>query len=259
MKKLYFLLASFVITMSVNAQIYSENMGTSASGNPLVSAFTGYQRSAPISYSGTGDVRTTGASTGYVGASGSDCIFFAASGGKTFIISGIDTSSTDTSILALKFGFSSSQLNKNLTVETSTDGGGTWVPLVTVSNPNTSWALKSVTSGIPSSSTLSLRFNGLDASSGGMRIDDVSISNTTLAVSDLNSTKINLVKNSLVKDAIQFSSKANVQIVNTAGQVVKNASVTENTVLNVSSLSKGVYFVTAIVDGKKVSQKIIKD
>jgi hypothetical protein len=90
-------------------------------------------------------------------------------------------------------------------------------------------------------------------------IDNVKITTGTLAVGDVKSTKVSLVKNTSVKESLQFGSKADIQIVNMAGQVVKNASVNENTILNVSSLAKGVYFVTATVDGKKVSQKIIKN
>ena len=55
-----------------------------------------------------------------------------------------------------------------------------------------------------------------------------------------------------------FNAKADIQILNMNGQVVKTASVNENTSLEVSSLAKGMYVVTANVNGKAVSQKIIK-
>ena len=42
------------------------------------------------------------------------------------------------------------------------------------------------------------------------------------------------------------------------GQVVKSASVNENTSLNVADLAKGMYIVTGTVNGKAVSEKIIK-
>ncbi|NPA09722.1 MAG: T9SS type A sorting domain-containing protein [Chlorobi bacterium] len=266
MKKIYSLFAAvlFAITASAQTTIYTENMGTTASGNPLVTAFTGWQNTTPIAYSGTADVRTTGASTGYTGASGSDCIFFAAAGGRTFIVSGINTSAASSSNLQLNFGFSSSQASKNLTVETSIDGGANWSPLVTVSNANTSWALKTVTSGIPANSNLSLRFTGLDASSGGMRIDDVSIINNagTLAVTDLSTVKGgNFVKNTFVKnDEITFGSAAkDVKVYNMLGQIVKTASVKENESVSVAELQKGNYIVTGTVNNKPVSQKILKD
>ncbi|MGS0748317.1 T9SS type A sorting domain-containing protein [Halpernia sp. GG3] len=83
--------------------------------------------------------------------------------------------------------------------------------------------------------------------------------NTTLSVSDLNSSKVSLVKNTSVKESLQFGSKSDIQIINMTGQVVQKASVDENTVLNVSTLNKGIYIVTGVVNGAKISQKIIKD
>ncbi len=43
-----------------------------------------------------------------------------------------------------------------------------------------------------------------------------------------------------------------------AGQVVKTASVSENQSLNVSDLQQGTYIVTGTVNGKNVSEKVIK-
>ena len=83
--------------------------------------------------------------------------------------------------------------------------------------------------------------------------------NSVLAVSDVNSAKITLVKNSNVNKTIVFGAKANVQIISANGQVVKTASVSENTNLDVSSLSKGLYIISADLNGQKVSQKIIKN
>ncbi|MCZ2082953.1 MAG: lamin tail domain-containing protein [Flavobacteriales bacterium] len=81
----------------------------------------------------------------------------------------------------------------------------------------------------------------------------------SLAVTDVNGVKINLVKNTNVNNTIVFGAKANVQILNVNGQVVKTASVVENTNLDVSSLAKGMYIISADVNGQKVSQKIIKN
>ena len=83
--------------------------------------------------------------------------------------------------------------------------------------------------------------------------------NSVLAVSDVNSAKITLVKNSNVNKTIVFGAKANVQIISANGQVVKTAVVSENTNLDVSSLPKGMYIISADVNGQKVSQKIIKN
>lgn len=89
------------------------------------------------------------------------------------------------------------------------------------------------------------------------QVDNVNIS-SSLAVGDISKSKINLVKNTIVKDVITFGAKANVKIINLNGQVVKSVSVDNGSSLNVSSLQKGVYIVTAEVNGDAVSQKIIK-
>ncbi|MCZ2085789.1 MAG: hypothetical protein LC112_16085, partial [Flavobacteriales bacterium] len=47
--------------------------------------------------------------------------------------------------------------------------------------------------------------------------------NATTAVVDVNATKLNLVKNTVVANAIMFTTKADVQILNMNGQVVKTA------------------------------------
>lgn len=89
-------------------------------------------------------------------------------------------------------------------------------------------------------------------------VDSVSWTAPTLAVGDVIATKVNLVKNTVVENNILFAAKADVQILNMSGQVVKTASVNENTSLDVTSLAKGMYVVTATVNGKAVSQKIMK-
>ncbi|MNY07215.1 hypothetical protein D3C86_1400110 [compost metagenome] len=80
-----------------------------------------------------------------------------------------------------------------------------------------------------------------------------------MAVTDFSKSKYSLVKNTVIGEAIAFAKTADIQIINTAGQVVKAAKVTEGSTLNVSSLAKGVYIVTGTVNGEKVSQKVIKN
>ncbi len=81
---------------------------------------------------------------------------------------------------------------------------------------------------------------------------------TSLSTNEVSFAKINFVKNTVVTNEVSFLKDAKVQIINLSGQVVKSASVKENQSLNVSELPKGVYIVTGVVDGKAVSQKIIK-
>lgn len=90
-------------------------------------------------------------------------------------------------------------------------------------------------------------------------IDDVSwTAPSNLSVASFEKAKETLVKNTVVTNEVSFLKDAKVQIINLSGQVVKSASVKENQSLNVSELPKGVYIVTGVVDGKVVSQKIIK-
>ncbi len=90
-------------------------------------------------------------------------------------------------------------------------------------------------------------------------IDDVSwTAAPTMAVGDVNASKARLVKNTVVDTNIIFAAKADVKVINANGQVVKTASVNENSTLDVASLAKGMYIVTGTVNGQAVSQKIIK-
>lgn len=90
-------------------------------------------------------------------------------------------------------------------------------------------------------------------------IDDVSwTAYVTMAVVDATKGKANLVKNTIVANELIFGTAGKVSVVNMNGQVVKTAEVSENSRLDVSSLAKGTYVVTAVVNGQTVSQKIIK-
>ncbi len=89
-------------------------------------------------------------------------------------------------------------------------------------------------------------------------LDNFLINSSSLAVVDINKSKTALVKNTSVSDNLFFAKTADVKIINTAGQVVKEVKATEGSSVNVSSLAKGMYIVTGTVNGEAVSQKIIK-
>ena len=175
MKKIYSLLLLLVVGYSSFGQtIYLENMGTSATGNPLITDYTGWQNGSPYVYTGTGDVRTSAASSGYGGASGSVNIFLNADT-EYFQVDGINTSAYSSSNLQLSFGINTPTAVTNLlVVEVSTDAT-TWTPL-TYTPTGTGWTLATITSGIPSSATLSVRFTTTSALQ--YRIDDVKIFNS---------------------------------------------------------------------------------
>lgn len=115
---------------------------------------------------------------------------------------------------------------------------------------------------VMTNSTSASRTNGIDTNNNAADFTTgtpTPKNSTQLSVSDVNGLKVTLVKNSNVKNTIVFGAKANVQILNANGQVVKTAAVNDNSTLDVSSLAKGMYIVTADVNGQKVSQKIIKN
>lgn len=174
MKKLYLLLFSVASTLSFGQTFYSENMGTPAGTTPIASNV--FQNSAPIVYSGTGDVRATSVSSGYNGASGGGNVFLNAIS-EFFQIDGLNTSPYNVADIQLSFGYNAGGNIANLlTIETSTDGTN-WSP-ITYTPGGTGWSLVTVTGGqIPSSATLSLRFTQPAATQ--IRLDDVKLSSVS--------------------------------------------------------------------------------
>ena len=174
MKKFYILLLLAIGATSFGQTFYSENMGTPA-GTTLISANV-FQNSAPIVYTGTGDVRSTAVSTGYNGASGGGNVFLNAAT-EYFQIDGLNSSAYNTADLQLSFGINTPTAVTNvLTVEVSTNGT-TWTP-VTYTPTGTGWTLATIAGGvIPSSATLSIRFSSATALQ--YRLDDVKLSSVS--------------------------------------------------------------------------------
>lgn len=178
MKKIYSLLLLAVTSVSFAQTIYTENMGT-PTANTLIPAYaTGtapatFQNGTPIVYTGTADVRTSTASSGYSGASAGGNVLINAVD-EFFQIDGINTSAFNTSGLKLSFGINTPALVTNvLLVDVSTDATN-WTPL-TYTPSATGWTLATITSGIPSSTTLSIRFKS--TSTQQFRVDDVRVFN----------------------------------------------------------------------------------
>ena len=261
MKKLYSLFAAVILAASVNAQtvFFTENIGTATATTPI--ATNTFQNGAPVTFSGTADVRASNSSavSDYAGASGAANVMVNATN-ETFIISGIDTSDYENITLNLGLRKGTNAANNELKIEVSADGT-TWTVLSytrTTGSGTANWALVNPTGTIPTTETLSIRFTGTNTIE--WRIDDVKLSGTLIVLGTANNnvTKANLVKNTVVENAIVFSTKADVQVINMNGQVIKTASVNENTSLDASTLPKGTYIVAGTVNGKTVSQKIIK-
>ena len=174
MKKLYTLLLLIGSAVTFGQTFYSENMGTPG-GTTLITAYTGWQNSSPIIYTGSGDVRTSLASTGYTGASGSGNVFLTGTAGRFLQIDGIDSSAYAAGDIQLSFGYLTNNIGTQLVVEQSIDGT-TWTPITFTQNANTSWNLVTIPGGqVPSSATLSLRFT--QPATAQMRIDDIRLTN----------------------------------------------------------------------------------
>lgn len=184
MKKIYtlsLLLMSFVGAFAQT--FYSENMGTPPAGNPLVTAYTGWQVTT-VTYSGTASVRGTGASTGYSGASGAGNVFL--NNAQVFEISGINTSLYSTANLTLTFGYKRDQgpaaPATNLLLEKSTDGTN-WTALP-YTPTGTAWEVITINNSlIPSTTNLRLRWTniGVNPAQNQYRIDDIKLSNVSAA------------------------------------------------------------------------------
>ena len=106
---------------------------------------------------------------------------------------------------------------------------------------------------------LAFEYNGVGptTTTTTYQIDNVNMP-SSLAVSDLKEVKAQFVKNTIVNNEISFGSKTDVKVYNMNGQLVKSASVSENTNLQVADLEAGIYIVTGTVNGQAVSQKVMK-
>lgn len=183
--------ASLIITINPasgggTTVIFSENMG-SPSGTTAIASHT-FQNSG-FTFTGTGDVRSTTASTGYTGASGGGNVFITNSAGRNFEISGINTIGYTGLTLSLGHYKSTSASSNELAVEVSPDGT-TYTPLTysRATGSGTSNWLKIEPSGtIPSTANLRIRFTQTSATPQ-FRIDDVVLSGISSGGSPLITT-----------------------------------------------------------------------
>ncbi|KQT16048.1 hypothetical protein ASG31_13810 [Chryseobacterium sp. Leaf404] len=173
---LAFLMALFSVWGWGQTTIFSENMGTTLTGNPSPSSYTGFQNYGNYVFSGTGDLRNTSASSGYTGASGSNHVMLNSSG-ETLIIGGFNVSSYIN--LVLSFGVrkgTNSENGSGLVVEYTTNGSS-YVAISKDALPTgeNGWYLRSSTSSIPTTAT-AIRFRSTNTTE--WRIDDVKLIGT---------------------------------------------------------------------------------
>jgi hypothetical protein len=170
---------------TLSTVVFTETMGT-PSGTTLIPAYetaNGFDNDG-YTMSGSADVRTTTPSTGYAGASGLGNVFITNAAGKNFIISGINTSGLTN--LQLSFGINKSSLTgdgSDLLVQVSTNGTAytnlSFAALPTGSGTAGSvWNYRTISTGIPASSTLSIQFKQ-NGTATQYRIDDIKLVSVT--------------------------------------------------------------------------------
>jgi hypothetical protein len=179
---------------------YNENFGTPTLTTG-VDTFLGFQNGAPISYKGNVDVRTTSASNGYSGVSGSGNVFFTSTSlPRRLTISGIN--SLNYKNLQLSFGIMKATSDTfKLNIEVGLDTlNMTPLSYSSVLGQN-QWAYITPTGNIPKTNNLFVRFSNSNTSQ--FRLDDLKlcgepicnikpILNDTFALNNCPDTLVNL-------------------------------------------------------------------
>lgn len=155
--------------------LYSESFGT-VSSNTSIEAHS-FDNEVPI-YSGTGNIRTTSASSGYETASGGANVFLGS--GQYIQIEGLDTSGFPTGDLRLGFGAYKSLTSldmSDLSLSYSMDGehfATIVLPVQPTGSGTANWRFIGSLEGLPSTESLWLKWEHTGAS-GSYRLDDIRI------------------------------------------------------------------------------------
>jgi len=169
------------------AQAFLENFGSVGGTTAISTASVGFSSAAfGFAYTGTADVRNTSPSTSYTLASGTVAsgnanIFITNTVGRSFEISGINTSTMTPGVL--NFGISKStnaSTGADLLVEASVNGGA-YTSLGYAALPTGSgtskWYARTTTSSVPTGTNVSIRFRQTGTATQ-YRIDDVELGAT---------------------------------------------------------------------------------
>lgn len=258
MKKIYSLLATAVLTATINAQIYSTGFESSDS----FSSDNVYNNTSVVFSGATGKQWGTfyGTPSTTSPLTGNQSMqmrwYTSATTSKGYTYTNFNTTGVE------KVTFSAANTNGiNVIVSYSANNGTTWLSPQTFTLTATK---ADYTYNVPSSATGGLRFKfeltytTAPTATSRLYLDDVKFLAPTMAVIDTAKGKTNLVKNTIVSNELIFGAASKVSVYNTAGQIVKVAEVNEHSRLDVSTLPKGTYIVTGLVNGQAVSQKVIK-
>lgn len=165
-----------ILPFSSTGTVFTESMGTVSATTAISTheANNGFDNDS-YTMSGTGDVRSTTASSGYIGASGLANIFLTNTVGKNFIISGINTSGMTG--LALSFGVyksTTASTGSELQVLVSSDGTNYSSLSFAALGSSATWYYRTASGTIPSVSNLWIQFRQ-NGSTPQFRIDDVQL------------------------------------------------------------------------------------
>lgn len=254
MKKIFTIVAVAVLAITAQAQSTFTLVMNDQGFTNAQEITTGQIVAGKLSY----EVLTNGASNSpkfYTAGGGTLRLYSenATGNGNSFAVKSVGT--TQISVLKIKTSGMLGADNYGPASAVVTVDGAVIPTVFDPTDPATYWIVA------PAPASVVMIKNGnMGAASAQIRILSVEVTYTGgLAVTDIYGAGVKLVKNTNVNNTVVFGTKANVQIINVNGQVVKTASVVENTNLDVSSLAKGMYIISAEVNGQKVSQKIMKN
>ena len=206
MTKIKLLLVTICITfipslLYSQVTIFSENFGTPAA-TTSVATYTGFQNYGVQTYTGNADVRTTAASSGYVGASGGGNLFVTNALNTNCIISGINTTNYNTLSLTLGLLKTTNASNgSQLGIQVSSNGT-TWTDLTftmtTGGGSSNVYTLFTPTGTIPSTANLRIRFIMKSVVTGlQFRIDDIKLTGIANIVLPLTMGSFNIQKSKM--------------------------------------------------------------
>jgi hypothetical protein len=162
--------------------VFVESIGVVASNTSIASHVSnnGFDNDS-FTFSGSGDIRATTASSSYEGASGSANVYLTNSGSANFRIDGISTMGHTIGSVGISFGAYKSTTASDMTtllLEYSTDGA-LWssiaIPAQVTGSGTANWRLISFSeTDIPITSSLSLRWTNTDTTTQ-YRIDDITL------------------------------------------------------------------------------------
>ena len=182
-----FLAAAAVLVLghaSLNAAvIITESLGTVTSTTAIAAHETanGFDNDS-LTFSGTGDLRNTTASSGYAGASGLANAFLTSNASKSLTIEGISSVGYTVGSIGVSFGALKNTTASDMTtlvLEYSTNGS-TWnaigIPAQPTGAGTAVWRSVSIANtSIPAASSLSLRWTNTDTDTQ-FRLDDITLS-----------------------------------------------------------------------------------